>query len=59
MEVTTQVFLGSEVGVDVVNTIFDYFFGISECLLENKLFLIGLVIFVIGACIGLVKRVIR
>lgn len=35
------------------------FQAMSTYLLENKLFLIGVVIFVIGACIGLVKRVIR
>lgn len=34
------------------------FQAMSTYLLENKLFLIGIVIFVIGACIGLVKRVI-
>lgn len=50
-------FLGSKAGYDVVEFIVEQFVYMLEWLLDNKLFLIGLVIFVIGACIGLVKRI--
>lgn len=42
----------------VFATILSLFTAMADFLLENELFLIGIVIFVIGACIGLVKRVI-
>lgn len=42
----------------VFTDILALFQDMSTYLLTNHLFLIGLVIFVIGACIGLVKRVI-
>lgn len=44
---------------DVFQYIHAFFWDMAGDLFVNKLFLIGLVIFVIGACIALVKRVIR
>lgn len=44
---------------EVFLVVYASFQDMTTYLLNNKLFLIGLVIFVIGACIALVKRVIK
>lgn len=42
----------------VVQFILDGFTGMADTLLDTPLFLVGIGFFVVGGCIGLVKRII-